>query len=77
MSGRFLTTEETAERLRCSLRTVQQLIANEEIPHRKLGGMRRILVDPAELDAYMAGGVRLETVELGRGGRCVRVKRPA
>jgi excisionase family DNA binding protein len=74
MATRFLTTEEAADVLRCSLRTVQQLVADAAIPHRKVAGMRRVLFDPDELEAYMAGGVQLERVELGRGGRAVRVK---
>lgn len=73
MSGRYLTTEEAASVLRCSLRTVQQLVADGAIPHRKIGGMRRVLIPPDELDAYLDGAV-LETVELPRGGRVVRPK---
>jgi excisionase family DNA binding protein len=73
MSGRYLTTEEAADVLRCSLRTVQALIADGAIPHRKIGGMRRVLIPPDELEQALAGA-SLETVELPRGGRVVRVK---
>jgi excisionase family DNA binding protein len=73
MSGRFLTTEETADVLRCSLRTVQQLVADGAIPHRKVAGMRRVLIPPDELEQALAGA-ELETVDLPRGGRVVRIK---
>jgi excisionase family DNA binding protein len=73
MSARYLTTEEAAGVLRCSLRTVQQLVADCSLPHRKLPGMRRVLIAPDELAAYM-DGADLETVELPRGGRVVRAK---
>ena len=73
MATRFLTTEEAADVLRCSLRTVQQLVADAAIPHRKIAGMRRVLIPPDELEQALAGAP-LETVELPRGGRVVRVK---
>jgi excisionase family DNA binding protein len=71
--SRFLTTEETADMLRCSLRTVQQLVADGQIPSRRIVGMRRVLIPPDELEQALAGA-ELETVELPRGGRVVRVK---
>jgi len=73
MSAHFLTTEEAAGVLRCSLRTVQQLVADGAIPYRKIDGMRRILIPPDELEQALAGA-ELETVALPRGGRVVRVK---
>ena len=73
MSAQYLTTEEAAGVLRCSLRTVQQLVADGSIPHRKIAGMRRVLIPPDELEQALAGAT-LETVELPRGGRVVRVK---
>jgi len=73
MSGRYLTTEEAADVLRCSLRTVQQLVADAAIPSRRIAGMRRVLIPPDELEQALAGAP-LETVELPRGGRVVRVK---
>ncbi|MFL5914130.1 MAG: helix-turn-helix domain-containing protein [Gaiellaceae bacterium] len=73
MAAHYMTTEETAERLRCSLRTVQQLVADGAIPHRKIAGMRRVLIPPDELDEALAGAP-LEVVDLPRGGRVVRVK---
>jgi excisionase family DNA binding protein len=73
MSGAYLTTEEAAGVLRCSLRTVQQLVADGAIPYRKIAGMRRVLIPPEELDQALAGAP-LETVDLPRGGRVVRVK---
>jgi excisionase family DNA binding protein len=70
---KFLTTEEVAEVLHCSTRTVQALIARGEIPSRKLRGMRRVLVPADELEQALAGA-ELEVVE-ANGGRIVRVKR--
>lgn len=70
---RYLTTEEAARTLRCSLRTVQQLIADEAIPHRRIAGMRRVLIPPDELELALAGA-ELEAVPLARGGRVVRIK---
>jgi excisionase family DNA binding protein len=71
--SRFLTVEEVAERLRCSTRTVHGRAARGEIPVRKLPGVRRLLFDEADLDAW-AGGAELEVVDLRAGGRVVRPK---
>jgi excisionase family DNA binding protein len=71
--NRYLTTEEAASVLRCSLRTVQQLVARDAIPYRKVAGMRRVLIPPDELEESLAGA-ELEAVQLPRGGRAVRVK---
>lgn len=69
---RFLTVEQTADVLHCSIRTVQSLIAKGSIPSRRLAGMRRVLVPADELEAALAGAP-LEVVPLPRGGRLVRV----
>jgi excisionase family DNA binding protein len=69
---RYLVTEEVAELLRQSVRSVQEKTARGEIPHTRIAGMRRTLYVPDELYAWLAGG-DLETVDLPRGGRLVRV----
>jgi excisionase family DNA binding protein len=69
----YLTTEEAAERLRCSVRTVQERIAKGRVPHRKIAGLRRVLIPADELEA-MIDGAELETVNTANGGRVVRVK---
>jgi excisionase family DNA binding protein len=70
-SSPFLTAEEVAARLRCSLRTVHELARRNEIPLRRLPGCRRLLF-AAEHLAQWEDGAPLETVELSRGGRVVR-----
>ena len=67
----FLTAEEVAIRLRCSLRTVHELTRTRRIPHRKLPGSRRCLFRIEELQAWEAGA-DLDVRELPRGGRVVR-----
>lgn len=68
----YLTVEAVAERLQCSPRTVQSLIARDALPYRRVPGMRRLLIVERELDAYI-DGAELEIVALPRGGRVVRV----
>jgi excisionase family DNA binding protein len=67
----FLTTEEVAGRLRCSVRTVRELTRLNEIPHRKLPGGRRCLFLEAELQAW-ENGAQLHVLPLARGGRVVK-----
>ena len=56
MSGSpYLTTQDVAERLRCTVRTVHELTRNNEIPHRKLPGGRRCLFDEDSLKAWEDG----------------------
>jgi excisionase family DNA binding protein len=75
--GRYLTTQQVAERLCCSRRTVQQLLSDRAVPHLKLPTMRRALFDEAHLDAWESGA-QLEEILLPRGGRLVRpVEEPA
>ena len=72
MSGSpYLTTEDVAERLRCSVRTVHEMTRNLEIPHFKRPGGRRCLFRPDWLQAWENGAL-LQTEELARGGRIVR-----
>jgi excisionase family DNA binding protein len=67
----FLTADEVAARLRCSLRTVHELARRNEIPLRRLPGCRRLLFPPEHLAQWEAGAP-LEIVQLSRGGRVVR-----
>ena len=67
----FLTADEVAGRLRCSLRTVHELARRNEIPLRRLPGRRRLLF-VAEHLALWEDGASLEIVQLSRGGRVVR-----
>lgn len=67
----YLTTEETAQLLRRSARTIHELTRMAAIPHRRFG--RRCLFLPAEIDAWLAGAP-LEAIPLPGGGRCVRPK---
>lgn len=67
----FLTADEVAARLRCSLRTVHELARRNEIPLRRLPGCRRLLFVTEHL-AQWEDGAPLEIVQLGRGGRVVR-----
>jgi excisionase family DNA binding protein len=70
-SSPFLTADEVAARLRCSLRTVHELARRNEIPLRRLPGCRRLLF-AAEHLAQWEDGAALEIVQLSRGGRVVR-----
>jgi excisionase family DNA binding protein len=70
----FLVAEEVAERLRCSLRTIHELVRTRRIPHRRLPGSRRLLFRVDEL-AVWEDGAALEVIEPPGGGRVVRPKR--
>ena len=67
----FLTADEVAARLRCSLRTVHELARRNEIPLRRLPGCRRLLFVTEHL-AQWEDGAPLQIVHLSRGGRVVR-----
>ena len=67
----FLTADEVAARLRCSLRTVHELARRNEIPLRRLPGCRRLLFPTQHLTQW-EDGAPLEIVRLSRGGRIVR-----
>jgi excisionase family DNA binding protein len=70
----YLTTEQAAQLLCVSTRTVRGLAAAKAIPHRRIGGTRRLLFLEAELVAFVDGADDLETIETVHGGRVVRVK---
>jgi len=67
----FLLSEEVAQRLRCSLRTVHELTRLHRIPHRRLPGSRRCLFREEELQAW-EDGADLEVADPPNGGRVVR-----
>ena len=73
MSRRFLLIGAAAERYGVSVRTLHRRCEAGAFPHRKLPGLRRLLFDPAHLEAF-EDGAELERVELPNGGRLVRPK---
>jgi excisionase family DNA binding protein len=62
----YLTVEQVAKRLHLSTRAVHERTRLAKIPHRRIGGTRRCLFVPEELDAWL-NGAELEVVELARG----------
>jgi excisionase family DNA binding protein len=73
VAARFLTVDDVAERLCCSVRTVHARVARSEIPFRRLPGCRRLLFDEDDIAAW-ANGAELEGIELRGGGQIVRPK---
>lgn len=72
---RPLTVDETADVLRCSRRTVAELVRHNRIPHIVAPMTRRVLIPPGWLAAWLAGE-ELELELTPDGGRIVRpVKR--
>ena len=71
--GRPIRAEETAELFGCSLRTVHERARQCEIPHRRIGGTRRLLFWEDELYRWI-DGCELETLATPNGGRVVRPK---
>ena len=69
----YPTTEQAAELLCVSTRTVRGLAAARSIPHRRIGGTRRLLFLEAELVAWVDGAGELEALDTVHGGRVVRV----
>jgi excisionase family DNA binding protein len=69
----YLLVEHVADLLGCSKATVYRLTAKNEIPHRRIGGTRRVLFVPDELHAWI-DGAPLETLDAPHGGRVVRPK---
>ena len=47
----WLTVEETAEYLRCSLRFLREKVANKEVPHTRFGG--KVLFHKERIDEWM------------------------
>jgi excisionase family DNA binding protein len=48
------TKQEAADALRCSLRTVDGLIASGKLRVIRLGGGRLVRIEPAELERFIA-----------------------
>jgi excisionase family DNA binding protein len=71
VSGRYLLVEHVAELLGDSVDTVQRRAAKNAIPHRRIGGTRRLLFLEHELAAWI-DGAELETIITANGGRVVR-----
>ena len=68
---KYLTTEQTAELLHRSTRSIHELTRTAAIPHRRFG--RRCLFMPEEIQAWL-DGAPLEVTSLPSGGRVVRPK---
>jgi excisionase family DNA binding protein len=68
-----LTVEQAAQLVNCSPRTIHEHARRAQIPHRRMGGTRRLLFLEAELHAWV-DGAELEHVATANGGRVVRVK---
>ena len=73
----FLTVDQAAQVVHMSPRTIHELARNgARIPHRRIGGCRRLLFLESELHAWV-DGAELEHVATANGGRVVRVKEAA
>jgi excisionase family DNA binding protein len=72
--ARYLTVEEVAKLLRCSIRSVHARTAAREIPCRRLPSTRRVLFRADELECWIESGgtMPLEFVDGPRGGFVVR-----
>jgi hypothetical protein len=68
---RFLSVEQVAQRYCSSVRWAQAQAAAGKLPHRRLGGCRRLLFSELELEQFEAGA-ELERIALAGGGRHVR-----
>lgn len=72
----YLRTEAVAELLGVSLRTIHERTRTDSIPCRRLPGLRRVLFDEAELQAWV-DGASLEVITTSSGARIVRPVRGA
>ena len=72
----YITVEQAAALMQCSPRTIHEHARRAQIPHRRIGGTRRLLFLEAELHAWIDGG-ELELIPTANGGRVVRVKEAA
>ena len=72
----YLTVEAAAEVMHVTARSVTAYIAKNAIPHRKLPGVRRVLIPEDELRACL-DGAELEVFYPVSGGRVVRTKAQA
>jgi excisionase family DNA binding protein len=71
--SRYLVVADVAELVGASVRTIQARAGRGEIPHRRIGGCRRLLFVEAEIAAWI-DGAELEKIETPNGGRVVRPK---
>ena len=71
MATQYLTTDEAAEYLRVSRRTLLERVRLGQIVHFKPSYQRRVLFRADELDQWLEG-CELEVVHLDGGGRRVR-----
>jgi excisionase family DNA binding protein len=69
---RHLTIDEVADILRCSKRTVAELVRTHRIPHMRPPYMNRVLFPPAWLARWLNGEWELTTEYTTGGGRIVR-----
>ena len=78
-AGPYLTQEEAAARYALSRWTMYERTRLNQIPHFKHPGSRRNLFPTAWLDAYDAGYIELEIVQLpsGDGRSPGKIVRPA
>jgi predicted DNA-binding transcriptional regulator AlpA len=72
MSG-YLLAEDVAQLVGCSVRSVHEHARLGKIPHRRIGGTRRLLFIEEEITAWV-DGAELERIETPQGGRVVRPK---
>jgi hypothetical protein len=68
---RYLNVAETGERFHLSQSEIRDLARRGLIPHRRLPYARRLLFEPAWLDAWVDGAA-LERIDLPGNGRIVR-----
>lgn len=68
--GVLLVAQETADLLRCSIRTVHELTRKRTIPHVRTPGGGKCLYPSRWVEAWLAGA-ELETRELDDNGRVV------
>jgi excisionase family DNA binding protein len=73
VSTRYLTIEEAAPLVGMGVRRLRERAAEGTVTHRRIGGTRRLLFDPDELERW-ANGAELETIRTPGGGRIVRPK---
>lgn len=69
----YLTVEQAAPLVGLGVRRLRERCAEGTVPHRRIGGTRRLLFTEAELRAW-ADGAQLETIRTPDGGRVVRPK---
>jgi hypothetical protein len=69
--SRYLLVEDVAKLLGCSVRSVHERARLHQLPHRRLGGTRRLLFLEDELRAVI-DGAELEVVKTASGGRVVK-----